>query len=182
MQRERFCETDTNGERVHEMGVNLHNDGNTEDRPLDGLIYRLWVCDNEHTPISFFAREREACPLCDTKGLHKCLEEEARHYQDGQEFYRGIVTQIGELFGDSAKTSDDGSFQDHVLALQVYPLVKQALHKLDALVDDGWRPRRRLHRVRRRNPIRRGKSSASAALILGACAGFIAGIFKRGDK
>jgi len=39
------------------------------------------------------------------------------------DFYRGIVVQIGEMFGDAAKTSDDGSLQDSVLALKVPGLV-----------------------------------------------------------
>jgi hypothetical protein len=44
-----------------------------------------------------------------------------------RDFYRGIVCQVGEMFGDDAKTSDDGSLQDSVLALKVPELVKKAL-------------------------------------------------------
>jgi hypothetical protein len=40
------------------------------------------------------------------------------------EFYRGIVVQIGEMFGDAAKTSDDGTVQEDVLALRVPELVR----------------------------------------------------------
>lgn len=40
------------------------------------------------------------------------------------EFYQGIVRQIGELFGEAAKTSDDGSIQQDVLALKVPELVE----------------------------------------------------------
>lgn len=39
------------------------------------------------------------------------------------EFYRGIVVQIGSHFGDAAKTSNDGSVQEDVLALKVPELV-----------------------------------------------------------
>lgn len=50
-------------------------------------------------------------------------QESARHFANGQEFYQGIVRQIGSLFGDAARTSDDGSVQDNVLALKVPELV-----------------------------------------------------------
>jgi len=43
------------------------------------------------------------------------------------DFYQGIVRQIGELFGEEARTSDDGSVQEGVLALKVPELV-QDLH------------------------------------------------------
>ena len=39
------------------------------------------------------------------------------------EFYHGIVTKTGEQFGKAARTSDDGSIQDSVLALKVPELV-----------------------------------------------------------
>jgi len=45
----------------------------------------------------------------------------------GQEFYRELVVKIGEKFGIAAKTSDDGSVQDHVLALKVPELVDKAM-------------------------------------------------------
>lgn len=49
--------------------------------------------------------------------------ETAEQCQRNTEFYRGIVQQIGEMFGDAAKTSDDGSLQDSVLALKIPELV-----------------------------------------------------------
>jgi len=45
----------------------------------------------------------------------------------GQEFYRDLVVKCGENFGVAAKTSDDGSIQDHVLALKVPELVERAV-------------------------------------------------------
>jgi hypothetical protein len=42
----------------------------------------------------------------------------------GQEFYRGLVVKAGDHFGVAARTSDDGSVQDHVLALKVPELVE----------------------------------------------------------
>lgn len=48
-------------------------------------------------------------------------------YARDMEFYRGLVTEIGEMFGDEAKTADDGSLQDSVLALKVPRLVRALL-------------------------------------------------------
>ncbi len=47
----------------------------------------------------------------------------ARDMANNAEFYRGIVVQVGELFGVAARTSDDGSIQEDVLALKVPELV-----------------------------------------------------------
>lgn len=63
------------------------------------------------------------------------LERKAEAWKDtaeqmnrNAEFYHGIVRQIGEPFGIAARTSDDGSVQDDVLALRVPELV-EALRK-----------------------------------------------------
>jgi len=47
----------------------------------------------------------------------------ARQYARDFGFYRELVTTIGKEFGIEAYTSDDGSVQDHVLALKVPELV-----------------------------------------------------------
>ena len=54
-------------------------------------------------------------------------EESARLYAGNAEFYRGLVREIGAMFGPVAYTSDDGSVQDEVLALKVPELVAAAL-------------------------------------------------------
>jgi hypothetical protein len=51
----------------------------------------------------------------------------AAMFHRNQEFYQGIVRDIGNVFGVAARTADDGSVQDDVLALRVPELVK-ALH------------------------------------------------------
>lgn len=51
----------------------------------------------------------------------------AAQFGRNADFYHGIVTQIGEMFGDAAKTSNDGSVQEDVLALKVPELVKKLL-------------------------------------------------------
>lgn len=51
----------------------------------------------------------------------------ARQFSNGQDFYQGIVRQVGEMFGKEAITSDDGSVQDDVLALKVPDLVAKLM-------------------------------------------------------
>jgi hypothetical protein len=59
--------------------------------------------------------------------------ETAMYFQRGSDFYQGIVRQVGELFGEAAKTSDDGSVQSDVLALKVPELVKALVDERDRL-------------------------------------------------
>jgi hypothetical protein len=47
----------------------------------------------------------------------------AAEFQRNQQFYRGLLVDIGNLYGVAARTSDDGSIQDDVLALKVKELV-----------------------------------------------------------
>lgn len=74
--------------------------------------------------------ERRADPVVSTPetGGEKGWMETAKFHAINEEFYRGIVRQIGEMFGDAAKTSDDGTIQDSVLALKVPELVAGALY------------------------------------------------------
>lgn len=53
--------------------------------------------------------------------------ETAAEFDSNSNFYHGIVIQIGEMFGEAAKTSDDGSVQQDVLALKVPELVKNII-------------------------------------------------------
>src|SRR5579872_1860059 len=64
-------------------------------------------------------------------------QETARQYCRNTEFYRGLVEMIGEQFGDAAKTSDDGSLQQSVLALKVPELVASLRDELDRLIHDN---------------------------------------------
>jgi hypothetical protein len=54
--------------------------------------------------------------------------ETARRYARNADFYRKLVVEIGDLFGEAARTSDDGTVQDSVLALKVPELVRSALN------------------------------------------------------
>lgn len=57
--------------------------------------------------------------------------ETARQHCNNEFFYRDLVREIGELFGVAAKTSDDGSIQQDVLALKVPELVRAAILSSD---------------------------------------------------
>lgn len=61
--------------------------------------------------------------------------ETAAYFQRGSNFYQGIVRQVGDLFGETAKTSDDGSVQSDVLALKVPELVQALIAERDRLRD-----------------------------------------------
>ena len=66
--------------------------------------------------------------------------EAARLHLKNEIFYRNIIEQIGNTFGVAARTSDDGSIQDHVLALKVPELVDQ-MHKALADFHDYYDPK-----------------------------------------
>jgi hypothetical protein len=51
--------------------------------------------------------------------------EMAKGYARNEEFYRGIVTQVGRTLGEKAYTADDGTVGTSVLALKVPELVKE---------------------------------------------------------
>ena len=62
--------------------------------------------------------------------------EDASLFCKNMEFYRGLVYQIGEMFGVEAKTADDGSIMQDVLALKVPGLVS-ALQARWAALEKG---------------------------------------------
>jgi hypothetical protein len=76
------------------------------------------------------------CVMTDTmrqlekaRGEIRALTEIARQHAGNEEFYHSIVVQIGEMFGEAAKTSDDGSVQQDVLALKVPELVEDLIQR-----------------------------------------------------
>lgn len=83
------------------------------------IAAQVW-CRPECSSIEMDVRLAEA--FADI--LERWLDDLARE-QRNTEFYRGIVHQVGGLFGDAAKTSDDGTLQPDVLALKVFPLVAE---------------------------------------------------------
>lgn len=67
-----------------------------------------------------------------------------------EEYYRGLVTKIGEMFGEPAYTSDDGSVQQDVLCAKVPELVAAELSLIDSLRTDISRLNVEIERVTRR--------------------------------
>lgn len=53
--------------------------------------------------------------------------EDSRQYCKNLNFYRDIVCHIGQLFGDEARTADDGLISDSVLVMKVFPLVQRVV-------------------------------------------------------
>ena len=51
----------------------------------------------------------------------------AKQHHRNEDYYRGLVVQIGEMFGEIAHVSDDGLVQEDVLCAKVPELVEQAL-------------------------------------------------------
>lgn len=51
----------------------------------------------------------------------------ARTFSKNAEFYQGLVTQTGDLFGQEARRCDDGTLSNGVLALKVPELVKKLI-------------------------------------------------------
>ncbi len=60
-------------------------------------------------------------------------QETARLATEGREFYRGLLRQIGELYGQEAFVADDGSEQTDVIVLKVKGLVERDRATLHAL-------------------------------------------------
>jgi hypothetical protein len=61
--------------------------------------------------------------------------ETARGYANSVEYYQGIIDQILEPFGIAARTSDDGSVQDHPLRAKAVELVTAQFAAADALAE-----------------------------------------------
>ena len=52
-------------------------------------------------------------------------QETARFHCNNEAYWRGLVMQIGDLFGDDAKRSDDGSMQEDPIGPRVVELVQK---------------------------------------------------------
>ncbi len=88
------------------------------------IAAQCW-CDPETSGIEMDTRLAEA--FAKRLLLWMSLAEQRARNSD---FYQNIVIEIGAMFGNAAKTSDDGAIQETVLALKVPELVGQALNEL----------------------------------------------------
>jgi hypothetical protein len=78
-------------------------------------------------------------PVYDQRREVATWQETAGQAMRDRDFYRSIVTQIGEMFGDAAKTSDDGTVQQDVLALKVPECVRRLQAEIDAARQEAFR-------------------------------------------
>lgn len=86
-----------------------------------------WCVEQVFTAFSDAdARARDA--LASREGW----ESVARDMAKNCDFWHGIVLQVGEMFGVEAKTADDGSIMEDVLALKVPELVRALLDRANA--------------------------------------------------
>lgn len=88
------------------------------------IAAQCW-CDTETSGIEMDTRLAEAF----AKRLLLWMST-GEQYARNADFYQNIVIEIGEMFGDAAKTSDDGNIGDCVLALKVPGLVRETLDEL----------------------------------------------------
>jgi len=95
---------------------------------------KVRACDTPETVDWIHGLEDEVADL--TKQLSEKESERdnwmetARQHLKNEEFYRELVVQIGEKFGDIAYISDDGSVQEDVLCLKVPELVSDLTEQL----------------------------------------------------
>lgn len=97
------------------------------------LIDRLE--DERHQDARFAVVERERDQA---RAERDGWEQTAAQHLRNEFFYRDIIIRIGEPFGVAAKTSDDGSIQQDVLALRVPELVanlRQELARADREIE-----------------------------------------------
>lgn len=76
-------------------------------------------------------------PEPDPKSGQGQWKEMARMLSEGNDFYHDIVKQTGEIIGQEAYISDDGSVQDSVLALKVPELVKALKERATTVVPNN---------------------------------------------
>lgn len=74
---------------------------------------KSWAEENLPTPKTLEQAIRERNGWCESAAAHLRNEE----------YYRGLVTKIGEMLGPEAYISDDGSVQQDVLCAKVPDLV-----------------------------------------------------------
>jgi len=108
---------------------------------VDGLIGRL---DDLARYENIGEAAEAAAALRELKRERDNWIETAEQFARNADFYRGIVVQIGDMFGEAAKTSDDGTVQDSVLSLVVPELVERLKRERDALKAENERLRSNL--------------------------------------
>ena len=96
-----------------------------------GIAARIW-CESQHSgkTMDVALAESIAERLHTLHGWIMSWKDAAARHVRNEEYYRGLLIQIGEIFGDEAKRSDDGSMQQDVLCAKVPELVKQLMSEV----------------------------------------------------
>lgn len=99
---------------------------------LESLRRRVFTLETHasHAAGSFFTAEQDHPAIPD---VGPGWREEAEQARRNAAYYRGIVTQIGELLGAEAKTADDGVLHEFVLCAKVFEIVHRRLTRLRQL-------------------------------------------------
>lgn len=100
---------------MQEIGraLGLHTGQEIYDKILPGIIYLKAALKKEQDEHE---RTKQRCDNWQETAAQHCRNEQ---------FYRGLLVKIGELFGEAAKTADDGGVHEDVLVFKVVDLVEQ---------------------------------------------------------
>jgi hypothetical protein len=85
-------------------------------------------CDSECALVGVLRAELDAA-----RRERDGWQRDAERFSRNEQFYHGLIQQIGQPFGVRARTSDDGSVQEDVLALRVPELVEDLRRRGEAL-------------------------------------------------
>jgi hypothetical protein len=124
------------------------------DRLPDGLIIRLHVCDSGHLPVSFMSEAKEGCPCCSFRRMLELQEGEVNNLQEKLQTMTRCVN------------------RDECHAIGDCGICVRCGHNIEPFP----RKRRVARRTSSPNPRYRRRTSTGAAVLLGAVAGFIAGM------
>jgi len=102
------------------------------------LVAQIW-CEpkNSHTEMNPNLAESMVTLLEREQRHTDAWVDTAAFHCRNEEFYRGICQKVGEILGEAAYTSDDGSKQDNVLALKLPELVRALKESTSAFKANG---------------------------------------------
>lgn len=109
------------------MDTDTKTEGHPVDEPVIHAIAQGW-CEPEaaHIDVDVVLAQAIAKPV---GALVRNWYDTAAQHARNEEYYRGLVKEIGLMLGDEAFISDDGSVQDDVLCAKVPELVRTRLSK-----------------------------------------------------
>jgi len=98
---------------------------------LQQIVARAW-CDPKNAHKEFDA---DLANSIVEKTLYALLtwKDLAVHMSNNSDYYRGLLDEIGDLFGRDAYTCDDGSLSEDILRAKVPELVRNMFNSLPRL-------------------------------------------------